>query len=55
MTFDLKKQSAEIMPLLIKLGAVEEDDFEKEWKEAESVSESFEKLISEMKNWKWKV
>ena len=54
-TFYLKKHSAEIMPLLIKLGAVEEDDFEKEWKKAESVSESIEKLKSEMKTWEWKV
>ncbi|MBC7390024.1 MAG: hypothetical protein H7329_12480 [Opitutaceae bacterium] len=53
-TFDLKKHRAEIMPLLIKLGAIEEDDFEKEWKKAESVSDSLEKLKSEIKKWDWK-
>lgn len=53
-TFDLKKHRAEIMPLLIKLGAVEEDDFEKEWKKAETISESLKKLKTEMKTWDWK-
>ena len=32
-TFDLKKHGAEIMPILVKIGAVEEDEFEKQWKE----------------------
>ena len=37
------------MPLLIKLGAVEEEDFEKEWKKGIPVDEVFDKLIEKIK------
>jgi predicted transcriptional regulator len=53
-TFDLKKHGAEIMPILVKMGAVEEDDFEKEWRKAETVEESLGKLKAEMRSWDWK-
>ncbi len=57
-TFDLKKHRAEIMPLLIKLGAVEEDDFAKEWKKAKESGYSLEEFKPEMlrtvRSWEWK-
>lgn len=53
-TFDLKKHGAEIMPILVKMGAVEEDDFEKEWRKAETAEESLGKLKAEMRSWDWK-
>jgi len=57
-TFDLKKHRAEVMPLLIKLGAVEEDDFEKEWKKAKETGLTLEEFKTEMlktiRSWEWK-
>jgi len=57
-TFDLKKHRAEIMPLLIKLGAVEEDDFEKEWKKAKESGYTLEEFKADMlrtvRSWEWK-
>ena len=57
-TFDLKKHRAEVMPLLIKLGAVEEDDFEKEWKKAKETGLTLEEFKTEMlktiRSWVWK-
>jgi hypothetical protein len=52
-TFDLKKHGKEVMPILVKLGAVEEDAFEKEWKEGVPVEKAFDMLIENIKE-RWK-
>ena len=38
-TFDFKKYGSDLMPLLKKIGAMEEDTFEKEWEEAFTLEE----------------
>jgi hypothetical protein len=57
-TFDLKKHAAKIMPILVEMGAIEEDDFEKEWKEAQKTGytpEEFRKAMYEtISKWEWK-
>jgi hypothetical protein len=43
-TFDFKKHEADIRPILEKLGAIEEDEFEKEWKEGITIEESRKRM-----------
>jgi len=47
-TFDFKKYGTELMPLLLKTGAVEEDSFEKEWAEAQKTGYSVEAAFVEL-------
>jgi hypothetical protein len=46
------------MPILVEMGAIEEDDFEKEWKEAQKTGytpEEFRKAMYEtISKWEWK-
>ena len=43
-TFDFKKYGSDLMPLLKKIGAMEEDTFEKEWKQAFTLEEAKNEL-----------
>jgi uncharacterized protein YwgA len=47
-TFDFKKYGPDLMPLLKKIGAIEEDTFEKEWKEAERTGFTLEEAKKEL-------
>ena len=53
-TFDFKKHKDLVLPLLIQLGALEEDEFEKEWKEGVPVNQAFDGLIEKIKTLEWK-
>jgi hypothetical protein len=52
-TFDLKKHAAKIMPILVEMGAVEEDAFEKEWREGIPVEKFFVEWEKEIRE-RWK-
>jgi hypothetical protein len=52
-TFDFKKHEADIRPILEKLGAIEEDEFEREWKEGIPVKQVFDELRAHIDTLKW--
>ncbi len=52
-TFDFKKHESDLRPILEKLGAIEEDEFEKKWKTGKPVEEVFERLEDKIRSWKW--
>lgn len=52
---DLKKHAEQVMPLLEKLGAIdEEDEFEKEWKKAISGDEVVKRVKKHIRTLEWK-
>jgi hypothetical protein len=51
---DLKKHGKEIKPFLENIGAIEEDDFEKEWKEAITGDELLERINKHIDTLPWK-
>lgn len=52
-TFDFKKHGAKIMPILVELGAIEEDEFEKEWREGTPAKEAIQEILAEIRSWEW--
>jgi hypothetical protein len=52
-TFDFKKHEADIRPILEKLGAIEEDEFEKKWKEGIPIAKA-RKISIQLIEEKWK-
>jgi uncharacterized protein YaiE (UPF0345 family) len=54
-TFDLKKHGEVITPVLESLGAIEEDEFEKKWKQGGyTVQEAKARTIQVIKKLPWK-
>jgi hypothetical protein len=52
-TFDFKKHEADIRPILEKLGAIEEDEFEKKWKEGTPIEEAHQQVLDHIRSKKW--
>ena len=52
-TFDMKKHGDLLQPILKQVGAVEEDDFEKRWREGYTVEEVFNGLMEKIDGMKW--
>jgi hypothetical protein len=52
-TIDYKKHKDLVRPLLEKVGAVEEDEFEKEWKKGISIETSRKKVLDYIDTLKW--
>lgn len=46
--FDFKKHGAKLMPILLEMGAIEEDTFEKEWNQAVKTGYTVEGLRNHM-------
>ena len=53
-TIDMKKHGELLKPLLEKVGAVVEDDFDKRWKEAVPFEEAKERTLSFVRSLPWK-
>ena len=57
-TIDMKKHGELLKPLLEKVGAVEEDDFDKRWREAQvtgyTIEEAREHLLKTVRSLPWK-
>jgi hypothetical protein len=52
-TFDFKKYEVKLRPILEELGAIEEDEFDKKFREGTPIKEAFEELRAEIRSWKW--
>ena len=52
-TFDFKKHEVTLRPILEKLGAIEEDEFDKDFSEGTPIDEAFAKLRTTIRSWKW--
>jgi hypothetical protein len=52
-TFDFKKHEVKLRPILVELGVIEEDEFEKEWGEGAPVEEVFDELRAHIDTLKW--
>jgi hypothetical protein len=50
---DLKKHSADITPFLEKVGAVEQDDFERRWAEGLTPEEFKKQMHEHIDSWDW--
>ncbi len=50
---DYKKHKDLVQPLLESVGAIEEDEFEKEWREGETLEESKQHVINHIKRKNW--
>lgn len=52
-TFDFKKHEAKLRPILEELGAIEEDEFDKDFREGITIEESRKRMYSLIdKQWK---
>lgn len=52
-TFDFKKHEVKLRPILEELGAIEEDEFDKKFREGTPAKEAIEKLRAKIRSWKW--
>ena len=57
-TISMKKHGELLQPLLEKIGAVEQDDFDREWEEGvragNTVENLRERLLATVRAWPWK-
>ena len=52
-TFDFKKYEVKLRPILEELGAIEEDAFDKDFREGTPAKEAIKEILTEIRSLEW--
>ena len=52
-TFDFKKHEVQLRPILEKLGVIEEDEFDKDFREGTPIEIAHQELLEHVRSKKW--
>jgi hypothetical protein len=53
-TISMKHHAELVQPILEKVGALEEDEFEKDWREGYTIEEARQHLLNTVRSFPWK-